>query len=119
MSTENVMKLLALSVQDAGLRAQIQACGADEAGAKAMVALGQTRGLAFTAADVLKVIEAAAKHRDTPLSEGELAKVSGGRDIKYQATDAVEEGDSELIRMGPNPNLDLDWFTNHLDKLGR
>ena len=80
MSTENVYKLLALGEQDAGLRAAIQGSGDGEAGAKAMVALGQQRKLDFTADELLKVAAEMGQGpaKDGALSEDDLKKVSGG-----------------------------------------
>lgn len=89
MSTENVSKLLAMAAKDAALRSELEQAGAGEAGAHAVVAIGQKCGLVFTAADIQKAMDAAAEHRgDAPLSDDELAKVSGGRG-EYQNRDAM------------------------------
>lgn len=107
MSTENVSKLLALAAEDVALRSELEQAGTGEAGAQAVVAIGQKRGLVFTAADIQKAMDAAAKHRgNAPLSDDELAKVSGGRG-EYRSRDAmaVEQEAYSFEMQTRNPDL--------------
>jgi len=75
MSTANVLKLLEFGAQDAKLRAELELARACEA----VVALGKKHGFDFTAEELLKAL---AHLRDlragAPLSDEDLAKVSGG-----------------------------------------